>query len=199
MVPYPLVLVVLAGLALCVLARRRHRAPPPPGPPGYPIIGNVLDMPTIDECHTFAKWRVAYGTFCQSCPLNTLFNLFLSSLGDLISLNCAGTVIVVCNSYQKAVELLDKKSAIYSDRPDAPMATELVGWKNNLAFLPYGKRFREGRKLFHQEFGQPSALVKFQHQQEDESLNLLRRLLDSPREFERSISKYVRILVPELN
>ena len=69
------------------------------------------------------------------------------------------------------------------------MATDLVGWKNNLAFLPYGKRFREGRKLFHQEFGQPLALVKFHGQEEDESLNLLRRLLSEPNNFERSISK----------
>lgn len=121
-------------------------------------------------------------TFCLTTPLTI-------KIGDLISLNCAGTVIVVCNSYQKAVELLDKKSAIYSDRANAPMATDLVGWKNNLAFLPYGKRFREGRKLFHQEFGQPLALAKFHGQEEDESLNLLRRLLSEPNNFERSISK----------
>lgn len=74
------------------------------------------------------------------------------------------------------------------------MATELVGWKNNLAFLPYGKRFREGRKLFYQEFGQPQSIVKFHHQEEDESLNFLKRLLENPKDFERSVSKSVRPL-----
>ncbi|TDL15494.1 cytochrome P450 [Rickenella mellea] len=167
-------LVTIVCLTVYRLARRRT-PPPPPGPPGYPIIGNVLDMPGVDECHTFAKWREEYG--------------------DLISLNCAGTVIVICNSYQKAVELLEKKSAIYSDRASAPMATDLVGWKNNLAFLPYGQRHREGRKLFHQELGQPLSLVRFHHQEEDESLNFLKRLLKNPKDYERSISKHAGAIV----
>jgi hypothetical protein len=166
---------------------RKRTLPRPPGPPGYPIIGNVLDMPSVDECVTFTQWRDTYGLcFIVSYNLN---REFIPILGDLVSLNCAGTVIVVCNSYQKSVELLDKKSSIYSDRANAPMATDLVGWKNNLAFLPYGKRFREGRKLFHQEFGTPNALIKFYRQEEDESLNFLRRLLEVPEDFERSISK----------
>lgn len=74
------------------------------------------------------------------------------------------------------------------------MATELVGWKNNLAFLPYGKRHREGRKLFHQEFGHPSALVKFHRQIEDESSNLLKLLLEDPKDYKQSLSKYVGFL-----
>ncbi|KAF8987964.1 cytochrome P450 [Cyathus striatus] len=127
----------------------RVRTPPrPPGPPGYPLIGNVFDMPSVDECKTFAKWRDEYG--------------------DLVSLNCAGTNITITNSYATSTALLEKKSGIYCNRPEAPMATELVGWKNNLAFLQYGKRFREGRKLFHQEFGSPLGLGKFYRQQEEE-------------------------------
>lgn len=69
------------------------------------------------------------------------------------------------------------------------MGTDLVGWKNDLAFLPYGKRFREGCKLFHQEFGQPLALGKFHDQERDELLGLLKRLLSKPKDFARSVSK----------
>ena len=83
-------------------------------------------MPSVDECVTFTQWSayglrfiVSYNLNCYSIPV----------LGDLrvVSLNCAGTVIVVCNSYQESVELLDTKSSIYSDRVNGPMATDLVG------------------------------------------------------------------------
>jgi len=37
-----------------------------------------------------------------------------------------GTTIVVINSYERAVEMLDKKSTVYSDRPYVPMAMELL-------------------------------------------------------------------------
>jgi cytochrome P450 len=104
-------------------------------------------------------------------------------------LNCAGTSIIILNSYEKAVELLETKSSIYSDRADAPMATDLVGWKDNLAFLQYGSRFREGRKLFHKEFGTPKLLERFQPQQEDESMNLLRNLAKNPENMEKIVSE----------
>ena len=111
-------------------------------------------------------------------------------------MNCAGTSIVIMNTYEKAVELLETKSAIYSDRADAPMATDLVGWKDNLAFLQYGSRFREGRKMFHQEFGTPKQLVKFQPQQEDQSINLLRNLLKEPDNLEKIVSEFVHFFSP---
>ncbi len=32
-----------------------------PGPEGFPLIGNLLDMPTEKEWLTFAKWSELYG------------------------------------------------------------------------------------------------------------------------------------------
>lgn len=63
------------GLFLCSLAflthklarllsdRRRNplRLPLPPGPKGYPLIGNVLDMPTAQQWRTYAQWGKIYG------------------------------------------------------------------------------------------------------------------------------------------
>jgi hypothetical protein len=38
-------------------------------------------------------------------------------VGDVIYFNALGKSIVVLNSVEAAVELLDKRSSIYSDRP----------------------------------------------------------------------------------
>ena len=45
-----------------------------------------------------------------------------------MSLQAMGKTIVVINDYDTAVELLDKRSTIYSDRPVLPMLTEHMGW-----------------------------------------------------------------------
>ncbi|KAG1726306.1 cytochrome P450, partial [Suillus lakei] len=48
-----------------------------------------------------------------------------------------------------ARELLDKRSAIYSDRP-VIRTNELAGVAFNTVFLPYGETLRQHRKIFHQ-------------------------------------------------
>lgn len=40
----------------------RTRLPLPRGPPGWPIIGNVLDMPSEQEWFKFTEWRDTYGS-----------------------------------------------------------------------------------------------------------------------------------------
>ena len=33
----------------------------PPGPKGWPIIGNLLDMPKAQQWFTFSEWKKIYG------------------------------------------------------------------------------------------------------------------------------------------
>ncbi|KAL1759268.1 cytochrome P450 [Schizophyllum commune] len=75
---------------------------------------------------------------------------------------------------------------IYSDRPPAVMAGELVGWARGLGYTngPPNQRFREFRKLFHQFMGpRACAAPEFAGMQERETLRLLQKLLDSPKDF----------------
>ena len=39
----------------------RKRLPLPPGPKGYPIIGNLLDMPKVMPWKAFGEWAKKYG------------------------------------------------------------------------------------------------------------------------------------------
>jgi hypothetical protein len=41
--------------------RRRRGLPYPPGPPRRPLIGNLLDMPSADECVVYRDWARKYG------------------------------------------------------------------------------------------------------------------------------------------
>ncbi len=62
-----------AILGLIVLGVVRYLASPyrklPPGPPGYPIIGNLLDIMGEGQWLKFAGWRKKYGIFVVSVIL----------------------------------------------------------------------------------------------------------------------------------
>ncbi|KAJ3569349.1 hypothetical protein NP233_g5109 [Leucocoprinus birnbaumii] len=133
----------------------------PPGPAGLPLVGNILDMPCSKEWLTFARWGEEYGDIC--------------------SVTVLGQPIVIINSARVATDLLDKKSAIYSDRPTLQMAGELVGWKNTLVLLPYGDRFRRYRRFFHKLIGSAAAMKQFNPIEEAEALRFLRRVLIASR------------------
>lgn len=52
-------------LALVGLVRwGRTKLPFPPGPRGYPIIGNLLDMPSELQWERYSEWSKKYGDTC---------------------------------------------------------------------------------------------------------------------------------------
>lgn len=54
---------VLSAIVLCVALRRRGQKslPRPPGPPGRPIIGNLLQIPSTRLWERAAEWGKEYG------------------------------------------------------------------------------------------------------------------------------------------
>ncbi|EAU84016.2 cytochrome P450 [Coprinopsis cinerea okayama7 len=150
-------------------ARRRPPAPLPPGPRRLPLLGNILDMPSSQEWLTFAEWGRKWG--------------------DITSISIFGQEMIVINSMKAAVDMLDKKSLIYSDRPVIEMGGELVGWKDSLALLPYGDRFRRFRKMFHQLIGTHSSMSNFLSVEEEETREFLKGLLRDPTSFVQHIRR----------
>jgi hypothetical protein len=58
------VVLILALIPLC-RASKRDRLSLPPGPKGWPLIGNLLDIPQSDFIKTYAEWAQKYGAwFC---------------------------------------------------------------------------------------------------------------------------------------
>ncbi|KAH9962377.1 cytochrome P450 [Russula dissimulans] len=157
------------GLGLIALRWyvRRTPLPLPPGPRGWPIIGNLLDMPSGDFGKAYTEWVGMYGSIDYA--------------------NVAGQPLVILSDMEVANELLDKKSAIYSDRPVLEMAGELAGFKNWTGFLSYGPRWKESRKYMHHTIGTPESHAEFSGLFESSIRNLLKAALRDPENLERHI------------
>ncbi|RPD66667.1 cytochrome P450 [Lentinus tigrinus ALCF2SS1-7] len=133
--------ILVAVILLNRLFGKKPAGPLPPGPKGLPLIGNMLDMPASHEWKTFAQWGERWG--------------------DIVSVTFLGQPFVILNSSKHAVDMLEKKSSIYSSRPVIPVGGELVGWNRTLALLPYGNKFREYRRLLFQLIGSRKNMERF--------------------------------------
>ncbi|KAG2070293.1 cytochrome P450 [Suillus decipiens] len=139
---------------------KKNPAPYPPGPRGWPLVGNVLDMPRINPWLTFAEWGRKYG--------------------DIAHVEVLGRHIIVLNSFKTAVKMLDSKGTLYSDRPVVPMAGELVGWKDSLPFLSYGDFSRQQRRNIYKVIGSRAAVDAYNEIEEVETRRFLKRVLAEP-------------------
>lgn len=91
----------------------------PPGPKPWPIIGNLLDVTPVKPYHLYADWAKLYGTCgttSRSCP-----NPYDHFPGPIIYLKLLQTPLIIISSAQVVSDLLEKRSALYSDRPSSVM------------------------------------------------------------------------------
>ncbi|KAG1800179.1 cytochrome P450 [Suillus subaureus] len=163
-------LLCLTGVGVYLVKQviiKKNPAPYPPGPRGWPLIGNILDMPRIKPWVAFTEWGQKYG--------------------DIAHIEVLGRHIIVLNSTKTALEMMDSKSTLYSDRPVLPMAGELVGWKDSLPFLPYGNRFRQQRKNFHRIIGSRAAVDVYNVVEEVETRRFLKRVLAKPDQLQEHV------------
>ncbi|KAG5732706.1 O-methylsterigmatocystin oxidoreductase [Termitomyces sp. T112] len=150
----------ITAVYLYLRQRMNGELPLPPGPKKLPIIGNLLDIPKGFEWATYHKW-------CQDLG------------SDIIHLNIAGTSIIVLDNAKVAIDLLEKRSSIYSSRARMPMLRELMGWDFQVGWIPYGDYWRQHRRILQQEFNY-NAATHFHPYQLNAARGLLRNLLDSP-------------------
>ncbi|THH19556.1 hypothetical protein EW146_g1637 [Bondarzewia mesenterica] len=146
----------------------------PPGPPGEPIIGHLRIVPTGSPEFTYARWSKEYGS-------------------DVLYVNMLGQHVVVLNSVQAAVDLLDKRGANYCDRPRFVLF-EVMGWSGTLTFLRWGPRFQMHRKLLQSSFTKPRC-VQYQDLQITETRRLIKSIIADPGNWEVLLRRFATAIV----
>lgn len=87
----------------------------PPGPPTLPLIGNLHQIPQEKRHLQFEKWAIEYGP---------IYSLILGT-----------KVMIVLNSDLAIKELVDKRGAIYSSRPEAYIAQNVLSGGLRILFM----------------------------------------------------------------
>ncbi|KAL0958520.1 hypothetical protein HGRIS_000662 [Hohenbuehelia grisea] len=157
-----LITLLAIGLAWRIV-RHRGRLPLPPGPSGYPLLGNLTDIPKEFAWLRFRQWSKDFDS-------------------DVILLKKWGSSIIILNSWDAANDLLTKQSPDYSDRPRFAMLNELIGFEWAFAFMAYNDDWKARRALFEHDFGSADK-TWYQRQLSTSVTRLLLSLLETPSNF----------------
>lgn len=156
------------------LHRRLGSLPLPPGPPGDLLLGHLRIVPADNPEYTYAKWAKEYNS-------------------DVIYVHMLSQPVVVLNSVQSAIDLLDKRGSNYCDRPRFVLF-EVMGWRATLTFLRWGPKFKLHRRVLQRAFT-PSSCVSYRSLQERETKTLLKGLLARPQAWETSLRRFATAIV----
>ncbi|KAL1890728.1 hypothetical protein Sste5346_008053 [Sporothrix stenoceras] len=166
-----LLLVVAAVVRLLMVGRRPKNYPP--GPPTIPILGNIHLMPKRDLHIQLRKWADQYGP---------VFSLILGT-----------QTLIILSSDQAVKDLLDKKSNIYSDRPELYVGQKLASGNLRLLMMGYGQTWRGFRKLFHSLLNVTASKTYLTYQVL-ENKQMLYELITQPEDFLYHIRRYSNAL-----
>ncbi|KAJ7780309.1 cytochrome P450 [Mycena maculata] len=169
---------VLLGIILIAGVRRSYKyaykGKLPPGPPGLPVVGNLLQIPKDRAWLVFTEWRKKYG--------------------DIFYLNLAGQNVVVLGNYKVAADLLDRRASQYSDRPRNIVAGELLTGGLVFAFAQHNDVWKRMRRGSHEALNNQVARNYFGFQ-ETESVLLVDQFLRDPSEWDNHLRRASTSLV----
>ncbi len=116
---------VIARLVLSLL--KQPSLPLPPGPKPAPLIGNIHQLPKSLQWLELYHWSKKYG--------------------PVMHLSMGGQPLVILSTYKAAHDLLNRRSARYSDRPRMVMAGELVTRGMHMLLRQYNDQYRLHQKM----------------------------------------------------
>lgn len=171
----------------------------PPGPPTLPLIGNLHQIPRQKRHLQFEEWARQYGP---------IYSLMLGT-----------KVMIVLNSDLVIKDLVDKRGAIYSSRPEAYIAQDILSGGLRVLFMvymsyPVGMHFLEyvliltifqpnsgvwtkSRKLAHRILNVSVARTYVPYQ-DLENKGMLLGFLESPDNFISHLRRYTASLTTQM-
>lgn len=123
---FTLGIVAVIGLlhfTLRIANKKLRQLPLPPGPKPWPIVGNISDFPTTHEGRFWARHKQLYGN--QHLLRLFQYPTYIFSLGPISSVTAIGTTFIILNDIGAAFELLEKRSATYSNRYETTFGAKM--------------------------------------------------------------------------
>ncbi|KIY01267.1 uncharacterized protein Z520_02819 [Fonsecaea multimorphosa CBS 102226] len=134
----------------------------PPKVPGWPIIGNTLDVP-----FPAGMWLVETS----------------KKYGEMFTCDLAGKTLVFLNSNRVVNDIMEKHAAITAARQYRPMTSEIMSGGRRMLLMSHTDRWRNQRKVMHSQLNGKQAETNFVPYQELESRHLVWDYLNKPEKF----------------
>ncbi|TRM63939.1 cytochrome P450 [Schizophyllum amplum] len=173
-------------IAICVLLyalhlllkRSQQSLPLPPGPPADPLFGHLRKIPSIGAERLYLQWGREYDS-------------------DVIHVSVLGQPIIVLNSLQATVDLLDKRGAIYSGRPQFAFF-DMLGWYECLLMIGSQQpSFSIHRRLMQNYFAKADA-PRFAALQTHEARKLAKGIVEHPERWQECLNMYSTGIIMQL-
>ncbi|KAI0451231.1 cytochrome P450 [Xylaria acuta] len=168
-------LVVIFLYRLSRIGRRPRGLPP--GPPTLPLIGNLHLMPKEKGHLQFQKWANEYGP---------IYSLILGT-----------QVMIVLSSDEAVKDLLDKRSGIYSSRPDMYLSHTVVSGGFRMVQMEYGETWRMLRGIVHNSLNIKASRAYVPYQDLENKAMLL-GFLEQPSRFFNHIRRYTNSISTQM-
>ncbi|KAI9443640.1 cytochrome P450, partial [Lactarius indigo] len=174
-----LAVATLLGFILWLIARRAQRAfrNLPPGPKGLPIVGDILHIGDRDWLMSSQR-RDEYG--------------------EMMYVSALGRGVLVINSPRIAVDLLEKRSSIYSNRRHYISAGDFSTRNLMFTLMPYGDLLRRFRRVAAEGFSK-SAVRHFHPIQGREALMLALSLMKNPSTLRKHFQRHTWSVMLSVN
>ncbi|KAI4106153.1 MAG: hypothetical protein LQ339_003150 [Xanthoria mediterranea] len=158
---YVTLIVVLGIFIIRKLLKQKSNPRLPPGPKPLPVVGNILDLPPkgVPEFQHYLKHK--------------------DTFGPISSITVMGLPLVIFHDKEAAQAVMGKSAQKTSARPQLNFAT-LCGFENFLITQQYNDKYRQHRKMVHQEIGTKRLSAGFQPIQEKEALRFVLQTFNDP-------------------
>ncbi|CAL4985303.1 unnamed protein product [Urochloa decumbens] len=148
-------IVILSTLKSLLVTKPKHNLPP--GPWRLPVIGNLHHLITGPNIQR------------AMCRLS-------QKHGAIMALQLGELPVMVVSSPQAAQEVMKTHDVAFSDRHVSASSSALSFGGNDIAFAPYGERWRQLRKICTIELLSAARVLSFRHIREEEVSRFMENL-----------------------